>query len=113
MATVINDLEADRIYRLSHGERSPEEQRALDRWRIAEVTRNADPEARIETMIHELAYERVKHSYLFNSGTLKTNAEIDAKADELAGRIIGLVETWIASEVRAAAKRDSEEEMHS
>lgn len=61
---------------------------------------NPDPEARIEQMIHELAYERVKHSYLFNA---LRNDQVDSKANELAEKIAGLVQTWIMDEVNTVA----------
>lgn len=60
---------------------------------------NPDPEAMIEQMAHELAYERVKHSYLFHA--LPDNAAVDAKANELAEQIDILVETWISREVQS------------
>jgi hypothetical protein len=66
---------------------------------------NPDPEAQIEQMIHELAYERVKQSYLFN---VLDNAAVDMKADELAGQIASLVETWILAEVSQAATTSNE-----
>src|SRR6185503_8803544 len=59
---------------------------------------NPDPEARIEQMIHELAYERVKQSFLFNL----SSATVDRKANELAEQIDGLIETWILAEVSKA-----------
>lgn len=59
---------------------------------------NTDPEALIENMAHELAYERVKRSSLFDS--LESNAAVDAKADELAREITELVEAWLAKELR-------------
>jgi len=59
---------------------------------------NPDPEAHIEQMIHELAYERVKQSFLFNL----SSATVDRKANELAEQVGGLVETWILAEVSKA-----------
>jgi hypothetical protein len=61
---------------------------------------NSDPEALIEQVIHEVAYERVKHSYLFN---VLENDAVDRKADELAAKIGALVEQWITDEVSQAA----------
>lgn len=63
---------------------------------------NTDPEARIEQMVQELAYDRVKQSYLFNA---LTRAAVDRKADELAVRISSLIETWIIDEVNKAAEQ--------
>lgn len=63
-----------------------------------------DPEARIETMIYELAYERVKESYLWQ---VLPNGEVDAKAGELAREITELVEEWIRDEVNAATARNT------
>lgn len=60
------------------------------------ATGNPDPEARIEQMVHELAYKRVKESYLFNA---LDNAAVDRKADELATQITSLVEEWILDAV--------------
>lgn len=77
-----------------------------EQWLTVVASYNTNPEARIETMVHELAYERVKESYLFNSGML-TNAEIDAKADELAVWIASLVDDWITNEVNAATARNT------
>jgi hypothetical protein len=59
----------------------------------------------IEEMIRELAYQRVKHSYLFN---VLSNAQVDQKADELAAGIAPVVEQWIMAEVDAEAQRQNE-----
>lgn len=65
--------------------------------------KNPDPEAWFETLIQEIAYERVKESYLFN---VLDNTEVDLKADELAVQLSSLMETWIMNEVnKAAAER--------
>jgi hypothetical protein len=63
---------------------------------------NPDPESWLETLIQEIAYQRVKESYLFN---VLDNAAIDRKADELATQIASLVETWILDEVGKAAEQ--------
>lgn len=60
----------------------------------------SNPEDLIEQVIHEVAYERVKHSYLFN---VLENDAVDRKADELAAKIGALVEQWISDEVSQAA----------
>lgn len=60
------------------------------------VISDTNPEARIETMVHELAYERVKESCLFQ---VLPNAGVDEKADELAAWIASLVDDWITNEV--------------
>lgn len=65
---------------------------------------NPNPEAKIEQMIHELAYERVKQSYLFN---VLGNEMVDRKADELAAQIARLVEQWILREVTLEAERQT------
>ena len=70
-----------------------------------------NPEAIIEQMIHELAYERVKHSYLFN---VLENVMADRKADQLATKIAVMVESWILEEVSQASEyhAPSEGESH-
>lgn len=69
------------------------------------MTRNPDAEAEIEELIHQLAYERVKHSYLFN---VLSNEQVDRKADELANQIAPVVEAWITREVETEADRQDE-----
>ena len=66
---------------------------------------NTDPEAEIEQMINELAYKRVKESYLFN---VLSNAEADAKANELSERIAAEFEAWLFREVNAEAEHQNE-----
>lgn len=66
---------------------------------------NPDIEAKIEATIDELAYERVKHSYLFN---VLSNKQADQKAGELACKIAQLVESWILAEVNTEAQRQNE-----
>ena len=72
-----------------------------------ETVNDPDPEALIEQMIHEVAYERVKHSYLFNA---LHNDAIDRKADELAAKIGALVEQWISAEVDDASEEHTPDE---
>jgi hypothetical protein len=66
---------------------------------------NTDPEAEIEEIVSELAYKRVKESYLFN---VLSNEQVDQKARELAEKITGLIETWISTEVGVEAMRQAE-----
>lgn len=67
--------------------------------------KNPDAEAEIEELINNLAYERVKHSYLFN---VLSNKQVDQKASELAAKIAPVVEEWITAEVDAEAERQNE-----
>ena len=59
-------------------------------------------ETQLDDLTHELAYERVKHSYLFN---VLDNAAVDAKADELAARLLATMDEWLAGEGGATAQR--------
>lgn len=65
---------------------------------VLDITRpaNPDPEAWFETLIQEIAYQRVKESYLFNT---LDSAAVDRKADELAARMAQTMETWLSDEV--------------
>ena len=67
--------------------------------------KNPDAEAEIEKLISELAYERVKHSYLFN---VLSNEQVDRKASELAAKIAPVVESWLIAEVDAEAGQQNE-----
>lgn len=66
---------------------------------------NPDQEAWHETLIHEIAYECVKESYLFQ---VLENAAVDKKADELATRLLSTMQTWMLDEVNRAAERATE-----
>jgi hypothetical protein len=66
----------------------------------AKQSANPDSEAWLETLVQEIAYQRVKESYLFN----QLGREVaERKADELAVRISLLIETWIVDEVTRAS----------
>lgn len=66
-----------------------------------------DEQQDIEKLTAELVYERIKFSSLFNHLRFRSNAEIDTKADQLAGKVTEFLNNLIADEEAALEQREA------
>jgi hypothetical protein len=56
----------------------------------------------MDELIHEVAYEAVKNSPLWNS--LPSNAAIDIEADELAEALQNFIEGWLKGRIKEVSQ---------